>query len=194
VKVNVEPAGNRLRATATSFRLEDLDLSGPFSLRLIEADTGDALLLDAWTRVDFDWDEDARVDDSAHEFVGLVFPVGEELLFSRFLGKELVVEFENGSAENLVITGLELDYGNVPRTSYRVPPPRIQNLKVADLALEFEMEALQFETYIVERSTDLQVWTPVLTNQPFSEITSIRLPISGSEAGSYRLRWQESSP
>jgi hypothetical protein len=196
VKLNVEPAGSGNRqAAAIGFGLLELQTTGPYRLRLVDPESGMSVALDAWTRADLDWDEDGRVDTASHEFVGLVFPIAEALLF-QFLGKELAVEMENGSAEDLVVTGLRLDYGNSPRTSHRIPPPRIANPRIANGALEFELEALQFERYVVDKSLDLQVWTPVLTNTPTREISTVRAQAAGALQGNsaFRVRWDDPAP
>jgi hypothetical protein len=196
VKLNVEPAagGNR-RAAAIGFGLQELQTTGPYRLRLIHPESGLTVELDAWTRVELDWDEDSRIDTSSREFVGLAFPISETLLF-QFLGKELLVEMENASGEDLVVTGLRLDYGNSPRTSFRIPPPRISNPRVVNGGLEFELEALQFERYLVEKSVDLQLWAPVLTNTPSREISTIRAQGTGILQGNaaFRVRWEDPAP
>jgi hypothetical protein len=193
VTVNVEPAsGGQLQDAAAGFPLANLNLSGPYALRLVDPQSGSYLDLTDWSRFDFDADRNGQVEPAAQEFVGLVFPVSEFALFSQFLGKNLSVEFINNSAADLALTGLRLDYGKSPRTNYPLPPPFITKIQPGNGSVALTIEALQFERYIVDRSTNLLTWTPILTNQPFAELSTIQVPApADAKSAAYRLRWAD---
>ena len=156
----------------------------------LSANDGTTLTLSTFEQISFDWDEDGVIEPHDGEYTGMVFPIPESDLFGKFSGKAVDITFGNNSTANLTLTGVDLHLGAAPRTDYIIPPPRILSAELVGGNIQLTVEALQSLRYAVDVSTDLQSWTGIVTNQPFTETFSMPVPQFGDNA-SYRLRWVE---
>ncbi len=188
LRVNVEPGGQP-QTQGLGFPPFSSFPSDSFTATLTAGD-GSSKTLTSFQQITFDWDEDGLIEPGDGEYASVSFPINEGELLGRFSGKSVDITFSNNSTTSLLLTGVELYLGDAPRTDYVIPPPRILSAELSGDQILLTVEALQSLRYAVDVSTDLNIWTGIVTNQPFTETFVLPVPQSGPSA-SYRLRWVE---